>query len=71
MPFNKKIWSVNFALTTSGISGLALSILFYSIDFFDNRTLKKIITPTIWLGKNPLAVYVGSIFLYDLIVVIF
>lgn len=67
MPFNKKIWSVSFAFETSGISGLALSICFFILDLLNYPIIKKLLEFCIWLGMNPLFVFVGMIFLDNIL----
>ena len=62
-PVNKKIWSISFAFITSGISGAGLTLCYYLIDILDIKIIKqKIILPFIWLGMNPLFVFVMMIF---------
>lgn len=64
MPLNKKIWSISFVFLTSAASGLALTLITYLFDVLNKKYVKygrvaNIITkPSIWLGRNPLAVFV-------------
>jgi predicted acyltransferase len=58
-PFNKKIWSPSFMLATSGISGLALVICFLVFDYYKNFITEKIKWPLVWMGMNPLFVYIA------------
>ena len=64
MPINKKIWSISFVFVSCGIAGLCLTFLTYTIDVIgaeDNqysRIVKEVSKPFIYLGRNPLAVYV-------------
>ena len=69
MPFNKKIWSASFALVSAGYTGLGLVVCFLLLDFLftDNRWVKIIIRPFVWLGMNPLFVFVGMIFVENIL----
>lgn len=64
MPLNKKIWSISFVFLTSAASGLALTLITYLFDVLNKKYVRygrvaNIITkPSIWLGRNPLAVFV-------------
>ena len=64
MPLNKKIWSISFVFLSSGIAGLALTFLTFTIDFLNrdgdlySRVVAIISKPFIYLGRNPLAIYV-------------
>lgn len=64
MPLNKKIYSASFALLTSSSSGLTILLLVILIDILPkkNETANKITTilsrPFIWLGRNPLFVFI-------------
>lgn len=64
MPLNKKIWSISFVFLTAAASGLALVIITYLVDVLGNRHQKygKIVNiiskPSVWLGRNPLAIFV-------------
>lgn len=64
MPLNKKIWSISFVFLTAAASGLALVIITYLVDVLGLRhpryakIVNKIIQPSIWLGLNPLAIFV-------------
>ncbi len=56
---NKKRWSVSFAFVTSGISGTALCLCFIFVDILDRPRIKNIaIQPFLWLGMNPLFIYI-------------
>lgn len=93
MPINKKMWTVPFALLTSGIGGFVIFICYYLVDIVlssleEKSWIKKIGTaaiqydpfhsrimsfpsahredlyrPLIWMGMNPLAIFVLMIFL--------
>ncbi len=79
MPFNKKIWSISFVFLTSAASGVALIVITYLCDILPNkkagysRICKVITQPMIWLGRNPLAIFVMmmvySIILSDYIII--
>lgn len=59
---NKKRWSVSFAFITSGISGAALCLCFALVDIMNKPFIKeKLIKPTLWLGMNPLFIFVAMI----------
>lgn len=72
MPINKKMWSVPFALMMGGIGGLVIFICYYLVDMVlaswqEDSAWKKAcnaaIQPLIWMGMNPLAIFVLMIFL--------
>ena len=57
---NKKRWSVSFGFISSGISGTALCLCFVVVDMLNKPFIKeKLIKPTLWLGMNPLFIYVA------------
>ena len=57
---NKKRWSVSFAFASSGISGAGLCLCFVVVDMLNKPFIKeKLIQPTLWLGMNPLFIYVA------------
>ena len=64
MPLNKKIYSTSFLFITISISGLSLTLFAILIDVIgkDGNIVGKVITiisrPFIWLGRNPLAIFV-------------
>ncbi len=59
---NKKRWSVSFGFITSGISGAALCLCFIFVDILNKPFIKeKLIKPTLWLGMNPLFIFVAMI----------
>jgi predicted acyltransferase len=59
---NKKRWSVSFSFITSGISGAALCLCFIVVDISNKAWIKeKLIKPTLWLGMNPLFIFVAMI----------
>jgi len=58
----KKRWSISFALITSGLSGFALSLCFVVVDILDKPVIKEyVIQPFLWLGMNPLFIFVAMI----------
>lgn len=64
MPLNKKIWSISFVFITTAISGLSLTFITYFVDLLGPRypkygkVINIIVKPFIWLGRNPLAIFV-------------
>jgi predicted acyltransferase len=61
-PVCKKRWSISFAFLTSAFSGAALSICFVFVDILDKKVIKDyIIQPFLWLGMNPLFIFVAMI----------
>jgi len=63
IPFNKQLWSLSFACFTAGVGVLLLALCYYLIDFmFPNAKLIRTTSkPFIWLGSNPLAIFIGMI----------
>ena len=61
-PVCKKRWSVSFAFITSGISGAALCFCFIAVDILNKPFIKNyVIQPFLWLGMNPLFIFVAMI----------
>lgn len=64
MPISKKMWTISFVFLTAAASGLGLVLITFFVDVLSSKhqTYKKIIdkitTPFIWLGRNPLAIFV-------------
>ena len=64
MPLNKKIWSISFVFLTAAVTGLFLTFITYTVDVLTtkNQTYSRIISvttkPFVWLGRNPLAIFV-------------
>jgi predicted acyltransferase len=64
MPLNKKIWSISFVFLTSAVTGLSLTFVTYFVDILGNKyprygnIINKIMSPFVWLGRNPLAIFV-------------
>ena len=62
-PVNKKRWSISFAFYTSALTGGALCLIFGVVDVLNNPLIKeKLIQPFLWLGMNPLFIFVAMIF---------
>lgn len=62
-PINKPIWSSSYVIYTGGLAMLFLAILLWLIDV---KQVKKIFTPFIHYGMNPLFIYVLSGIIGDL-----
>jgi predicted acyltransferase len=64
MPLNKKIYSVSFSMLTSSSSGFTILGLVILLDILPKRsqTMQSIVNitirPFLWLGRNPLFVFV-------------
>lgn len=64
MPLNKKIWSISFVFLTSAVTGLSLTFITIFVDILGNKhprygkIINTITQPFVWLGRNPLAVFV-------------
>ena len=64
MPLNKKIWSISFVFLTSAVSGLSLTFITFFVDVLGGkhpkygRIINVLTTPFVWLGRNPLAIFV-------------
>jgi predicted acyltransferase len=63
-PFNKKIYTPSFILVVGAVSGASLTFFYYIIDVLPNtrpklaRVIEIITKPLLWLGLNPLAIFV-------------
>ncbi len=63
-PFNKKIYTPSFILVVGAVSGASLTFFYFLIDILPTirPNSKKIISvvtaPLLWLGLNPLAIFV-------------
>lgn len=53
-PVVKKLWSSSFVLVSSGVSLLALTLFYWIIDVREKKTW---CTPFLWIGANPLTLY--------------
>ena len=64
VPFNKKIYTPSFILVVGAVSGASLTFFYFIIDVLPTTRPKlarffEIITkPLLWLGLNPLAIFV-------------
>lgn len=64
MPINKKLWSISFVFITSAITGLSLVLVTVLFDVLGKqyerygKIVTKVTQPLLWLGLNPLAIYV-------------
>lgn len=64
MPLCKKLWSTSFVFITVGVSGLSVTLLTVLVDILGDsiglyaRVVKKITQPFIWLGRNPLIIFI-------------
>jgi predicted acyltransferase len=64
-PFNKKIWSTSFAILTPALAGMLLSIITFVVDV---KGFGKFWTlPFLWVGSNPLLLYIGPEFLQGIL----
>jgi len=63
-PFNKKIYTPSFILVVGAVSGASLTFFYYIIDVLPTtkpklaRAIEIITKPLLWLGLNPLAIFV-------------
>ncbi len=66
MPLNKKMYSASFAVLTACVAGGAIVVFVLIVDILPGRSDKAkrviniLITPFIWMGRNPLFMYVIS-----------
>jgi heparan-alpha-glucosaminide N-acetyltransferase len=73
IPINKKIWSISFAVAASGYAYLQLLVFFVLLELDDVqwigpgsvvRRISKFVTrPLVWLGSNPLLIFVLMVWL--------
>lgn len=72
MPLNKKIWSVSYTFLTIGISGISLTLITLLLDIVGKnnskyqRFLGIVTQPLIWMGRNPLAIFVSRDLIDDI-----
>ena len=59
-PVIKKIWTSSFVLVAGGYSFLILAAFFQVIDVWK---FQKWATPFVWIGANPITIYVGGRFI--------
>ncbi len=55
-PINKKLWTSSYVLYHCGLALLTLSTVWWVVDF---KGKSGWITPFVWLGVNPLAIYLS------------
>lgn len=64
IPYNKKLWTTSFALLTIGVAGTMLVLMLWLIDIIGapgkkaSKCIEIVTRPFLWLGMNPLAIYV-------------
>ncbi len=67
-PVCKKRWSASFAFLTSAYSGFLLCLCFFVVDILNKPFIKeKLALPFLWLGMNPLFIFVAMIFADNLV----
>lgn len=72
-PFNKKIYTPSFILVVGAVTGAALTFFYFIVDILptmipkSQRVIEMITSPLLWLGLNPLAIFV----LMDLLAIFF
>ncbi len=54
-PINKKLWTSSYVLFHSGLALLTLSTVWWLVDV---KGYNRWITPFVWFGMNPLAIYI-------------
>ena len=59
-PVIKKIWTSSFVLVAGGYSCLLLAVFYQVIDVWK---IQKWATPFVWIGVNPITIYVGGRFI--------
>jgi predicted acyltransferase len=57
LPLSKPLWTGSFVLVAAGLATLALAAAHFVVDVRGQRRWSR---PFLWLGVNPLAIYVGS-----------
>ena len=73
MPVNKKLWSISYTFLTSGISMLSLVVITLACDVLPSmfekykRVFLAITPPLIWMGRNPLAIFISRDLLDDIL----
>lgn len=64
MPLNKKLYSCSFTLIVIAVSGASLTFFYFLIDILPSvrprlsKPIEIITAPLLWLGLNPLAIFV-------------
>jgi predicted acyltransferase len=63
-PFNKKLFTPSFILVIGAVTGTALTFFYFIVDILPSirpktqKTIEIITSPLLWLGLNPLAIFV-------------
>jgi predicted acyltransferase len=63
-PFNKKLYTPSFILIVGAVSGASLTFFYFLVDILptikpkSKRAIEIIFSPLLWLGLNPLAIFV-------------
>jgi predicted acyltransferase len=72
LPFNKRLWTTTFLFAVLSTSMAMLTLFFVIIDYsahikasFAPR-LRKAIQPLMWMGMNPLAIFIVLQVLFDI-----
>lgn len=72
LPFNKRLWTTTFLFAVLSTSMTMLTLFFIVIDYsaevkasFAPR-LRKAIQPLMWMGMNPLAIFIVLQILFDI-----
>ena len=66
-PVDKNLWTPAFTLLTTGLALVALLVCVLAIDVRGDRVASR---PLVWLGANPLLVYLGSAVLGQLLAIL-
>ncbi len=66
-PVDKSLWTPAFTLLSTGMALLALLVCVLAIDVRGDRVASR---PLVWLGANPLLVYLGSAVLGQLLAIL-
>ncbi|HSS44568.1 MAG TPA: heparan-alpha-glucosaminide N-acetyltransferase domain-containing protein [Thermoanaerobaculia bacterium] len=57
-PINKNLWTSSYALFMSGLAAASLAVCIYLVDV---KGWKSWAVPFLWLGRNAIALFVGSV----------
>ncbi len=57
LPINKNLWTSSFAMFSAGVAALLLGACYWTVEM---RGWQRWTRPLVWVGMNPLAIYVGS-----------
>jgi predicted acyltransferase len=63
-PINKNLWTSSFVVFTAGFAAMALVACYWAMEM---RGLRRLLKPAAFLGMNPLAIYVASEIVGDLL----